>query len=172
METTMRCQGACSTMATNEKTDGACMHFPQESRLVPSLWKTGSCYYGWTWPSSSALRYIHTAETNPQYVGILRWENAQRGKNSVVVKTMLLGGNQCMHAKSLQSHLTLCDPMNHSPPGSSVHGISHTRTLEWVAMLPSKWSSQPRDRIWHLFCLLHWQAGSIRPAPPEKQDVT
>ena len=40
METTMRCQGARSTMATIEKTDGARMHFPLESRLVPSLWKT------------------------------------------------------------------------------------------------------------------------------------
>ena len=29
----------------------------------------------------------------------------------------------CMHAKSLQSCLTLCDPMDSSPPGSSVHGI-------------------------------------------------
>ena len=55
-----------------------------------------------------------------------------------MVKTMLLGGNQCMRANSLQSHPTLCDPMNPSPPGSSVHGISHTRILEWVAMLPSK----------------------------------
>ena len=29
----------------------------------------------------------------------------------------------CMHAKSLQSCLTLCDPMDYSSPGSSVHGI-------------------------------------------------
>ena len=37
-------------------------------------------------------------------------------------------------AKSLQSCLTLCDPMDCSPPGSSVHGILQARTLEWVAM--------------------------------------
>ena len=29
----------------------------------------------------------------------------------------------CMHAKSIQSHLTLCDPVDSSPPGFSVHGI-------------------------------------------------
>ena len=31
-----------------------------------------------------------------------------------------------------QSYLTLCDPMDGSPPGSSVHGISQARILEWV----------------------------------------
>ena len=37
-------------------------------------------------------------------------------------------------AKSLQSCPTLCDPINGSPPGSSVHGISQARILEWVAI--------------------------------------
>ena len=37
-------------------------------------------------------------------------------------------------AKSLQSHLTLCDPMDGSPPGSPVPGILQARTLEWVAI--------------------------------------
>jgi len=32
------------------------------------------------------------------------------------------------------SCLTLCDPMDHSPPGSSVHGILQARILEWVAI--------------------------------------
>ena len=38
-----------------------------------------------------------------------------------------------MHAKSLQSCPTLCDPMNSSPPGFPVHGILQARILEWVA---------------------------------------
>ena len=37
-------------------------------------------------------------------------------------------------AKSCQSCLTLCDPMDSSPPGSSVHGIFQARVLEWVAI--------------------------------------
>ena len=37
-------------------------------------------------------------------------------------------------AKSLQSCLTLCDPIDSSPPGSSVPGILQARTLEWVAI--------------------------------------
>ena len=43
-----------------------------------------------------------------------------------------------MHARSLQSCPTLCDPMDCSPPGSSVHGISQARILEWVAILSSE----------------------------------
>ena len=37
-------------------------------------------------------------------------------------------------AKSLQSRLTLCDPIDGSPPGSPVLGILQARTLEWVAI--------------------------------------
>ena len=37
-------------------------------------------------------------------------------------------------AKSLQSCLTLCDPIDGSPPGSPVPGILQARTLEWVAI--------------------------------------
>ena len=40
-------------------------------------------------------------------------------------------------AKSLQSCPTLCDPIDGSPPGSSVHGILQARTLEWVAISSS-----------------------------------
>ena len=49
-------------------------------------------------------------------------------------------------AKSLQSCPTLSDPIDHSPPGSSVHGTLQARTLEWVAVSSSRGSSQPRDR--------------------------
>ena len=37
-------------------------------------------------------------------------------------------------AKSLQSCLTLCDPIGSSPPGSPIPGILQARTLEWVAI--------------------------------------
>ena len=45
------------------------------------------------------------------------------------------------------SRIWLCDPMDCSPPGSSVHGILQARKLEWVAMPSSRESSPPRDRI-------------------------
>ena len=54
--------------------------------------------------------------------------------------------NACVCAKSLQSCPTLSDPMDCSPPGSSVHGILQARILEWAAISSSRGSSQPRDR--------------------------
>ena len=53
-----------------------------------------------------------------------------------------------MHAKSLQLCLTLCDAMDYSPPGSSVHGILQARILEWIAIHFSRESSWPRDQTW------------------------
>ena len=47
-----------------------------------------------------------------------------------------------------QSCLTLCNPMDFSPPGSSVHGISQARVLEWIAISFFRGSSQPRDQTW------------------------
>ena len=47
-----------------------------------------------------------------------------------------------------QSCMTLCDPMDCSPPGSSVHGIPQARILVWAAISFSRGSSQPRDWIW------------------------
>ena len=47
-----------------------------------------------------------------------------------------------------QSCLTLCDPMDCSLPGSSVHGIFQAGILEWVAISFSRGSSWPRDWIW------------------------
>ena len=52
----------------------------------------------------------------------------------------------CVCAELLQSCPTLCNPMNYSLPGCSVHGILQARVLEWVAMPSSRGSSQPRDQ--------------------------
>ena len=54
--------------------------------------------------------------------------------------------NQLYICMKVKSSLTLCNPMDCSPPGSSVHGIFQTRVLEWVAISFSRGSSQPRDR--------------------------
>ena len=58
-------------------------------------------------------------------------------------------------AKMLQLCTTLCDPMNWSPLGSSVHGILQVRILEWVAMSSSRGSSQARDWIL-VSCIAGW----------------
>ena len=45
-----------------------------------------------------------------------------------------------------QLRLTLCNPMDYSPPGSSVPGTLQARILEWVATSSSRASSRPRDQ--------------------------
>ena len=56
--------------------------------------------------------------------------------------------------KSLQSSPTLCDPIDGSPPGSTIPGILQARTLEWIAISFSnawKWKVNKYNRI-HLKC--------------------
>ena len=52
----------------------------------------------------------------------------------------------CMHAKLFQLCPTLCNPMDYSPPGSSVQGILQAGILEWVTMYSSRGSSQSRNQ--------------------------
>ena len=63
----------------------------------------------------------------------------------------------CLHAWVLSpfSHGRLCDPVDCSPPGSSVHGILQARILEWVVVPSSRGSSQLKNRTQGLLHLLH-----------------
>ena len=87
----------------------------------------------------------------------------------------VLAMQMCVPAQSLQS-FTLCDPMDCSPPGSSVHGILQVRILEWAAMPSSRRSSLLRDRT-HISCVsctaggffIHWatwEAWECKRLPP------
>ena len=96
--------------------------------------------------------------------GLSRWTNVINMRVQV-----------CVRAKSLQLFLTLCDPMNCSPSGSSVHGILPARILEWVAVPFSRGSSRPMDRTWVscivrqiLYSLSH-QGSPPPPSPPTSQ---
>ena len=62
--------------------------------------------------------------------------------------------NKAKMCSVTQSCLPLYDPLDCSPPGSSVHGISQARTLEQVAISFSRGSFQPRSN-WCLQCLLY-----------------
>ena len=112
------------------------------AKLVISRWQKGEV----------TLR----KETGPWQVP---WEHTERYPTVSGVAS-LTDSSKCMYAKSLQSCLTLCDPMDCSPSGSSVHGILQARILEWVAIPFSGESSQPRDWA-HISCLLHWRAGFV-----------
>ena len=76
-----------------------------------------------------------------------------------------------LHACMLShfGHDRLCDPMDHSPPSSSIPGVLQVRILEWVAMPSSRGSSQPRDQtcisyvscigrqVLYQWCHLEWR---------------
>jgi len=51
-----------------------------------------------------------------------------------------------------KSCLRLCDPMDCTPPGSPVHGISQARTVKWTAIFFFRGTSQPKDQT-HVSCI-------------------
>ena len=84
-----------------------------------------------TWEGSYTHHYTHQCCWPPwEQTGL--WEKAAAPVGSVWLVA--------------QSCPTLCDPMDCSPPGSSVHGILQARVLEWIAIPFSSGSSQPRDQ--------------------------
>ena len=62
----------------------------------------------------------------------------------------------------------LCDPIDCSPSGSSVHGLLQARILEWVATRSSRGIFPTQGLYPCLLGLLHWQADSLPLVPPQK----
>ena len=113
--------------------------------------------------------YFWLSKFDPVWVSFKRhhflWDYSWQILPSVIPEVqidlyeLVFSHNIYVHTKSLQSCPILCDLMDCSPPGSSVHGILQVRILEWVARPSSRGSSQPRNRIHISSGLLHWQAG-------------
>ena len=70
--------------------------------------------------------------------------------------------------KSFQSCSTVCNPMDCSPAGSSVHGILQARIVKCTAMPSSRGIFPTQGSNPRLLCLLRWQAGSLPLAPHGK----
>ena len=70
----------------------------------------------------------------------------QKQLNVPIVNEILTIKMQERKVKVTQLCLTLCDPLNCSLPGSSVHGILQARVLDCIAISFSRGSSQPRDQ--------------------------
>ena len=70
-------------------------------------------------------------------------------------QALFLLATVCVSAKLLETCPTLCDPMDHSPLDSSVHGIFQAKLLEWFAMPSSRGSSRPKDQthVSHISCI-------------------
>ena len=86
--------------------------------------------------------------TNKKFISALKGQTDQ-GHRGFMPRGKKKSSNTCCCCLVTKSHLTLC--LQWSPPGSSVHGISQTRILEWVAISFSRGSSQLRDWT-HISC--------------------
>ena len=104
--------------------------------------------------STGSLSSTPTSVPHPQ----VPWGFESQGTNSKprVPQSFMMGckqpatdsrGRHCsLQRKVAQSCLTLCDPMDCSLPGSSIHGTLQARVLEWVAISFSRGSSRSGDR--------------------------
>jgi len=96
-----------------------------------------------------------------------RWGNNGNSERLIFLGSKIIADSDCNHkikrhllfgrkamtnlsewSEVAQSCPTLCDPIDCSLPGSSIHGIFQARILEWVAISFSRRSSQPRDWTW------------------------
>ena len=96
-----------------------------------------------------------------QFWKIWIWQNIKLGTLHRNFDVWDEGLNACIY---VQLRPTLCDPMDCSPPGSSVRGILQAGIVGWVAMPSSRGSSWPRDWSW-----VHWvscTAGGFFTAEP------
>ena len=113
-------------------------------QATQSAWLLGSGSRGSSWPRD--WTWVSTGERFGQITWPL-WALVFLFLNKILVKSEIF--SECEEVKwseVAQSCLTLCDPMDCSSTGSSVHRILQARILEWVAISFSRGSSQPRDR--------------------------
>ena len=120
------------------------------------------------------VRKIHLEEGMETHSSILTWRIPQTEETGRLQSIGLQrvrhnwSNLACMHiscaaataAKSLQSCPTLCDPIDGSPPGSSVHGIFQARVLMWVAIAFSVTKSYRVDIV-HMFTDKEGEAGRL-----------
>ena len=121
-----------------------------------------SCWESWSCPGSWALRH-QVGGVMATHVGGRAAFHTTVGQPSLSTSKLLPPSSLlCMFAT--QSCPTVCDLMDYSPPGSSVHGILQARILEWVVMSPS--GDLPDPGIKPRSSTL--QEDSLPSEPPEK----
>ena len=142
---------------------------PKLRDLMPADLRRSRC--------SSSRHKVHNvldhSETSPPSLPC-PWKNCLPWIRSPVAKRLRTAGLESqgftgtVHAQLLQSCLTLRDPMDCSPPGSSVHGDSPGKNtgVGWYALLQGILLTKGLNL--HLLCLLHWQVGSLPLVPPRK----
>ena len=141
----------------------------QMVKHLPTMRETGVRSLGWEVPlkkemapHSSTLAWKIPWTKEP---GRLQSMESQRVRHDwatslslffqdISAKNQIFAG--CIYAKLLQLCPTLCHAMDHSPLGSSDHGLLQARMLEWVAMPSSRGIFPTQGLNPCLLCLLHW----------------
>ena len=121
------------------------------SSSMVKIWKYILCELGR--PGFPLLTYLFSI-VGPSHSNQMRkWHMAPNWKGqSKTVSLQMAWYYMCMCAESLQSCPALCNPMDYSPPGSSVQGIVQARILEWIAISSSRRSSRPCVTPWTAAC--------------------
>ena len=102
-----------------------------------------------THPQSQQAFAFHLASHNlPAFTSLLATKMVTENKDKSQWASISSWNYSQVKALAAQSGPTPCDPMDCSPPGSSVHGIIQAIILEWVAIPFSRGSSWPRDQSW------------------------
>ena len=139
-----------------------CMLSAEQNRLTISL---RLCYF-------KTLRLCYYLSGFPVIRGKLKWPHCP---TKIISPNIYYGILKCQsvnlslvkwsESEVAQSCPTLCEPMDCSLPGSSIHGIFQTRIPEWVAISFSRRSSQPRDwtRVSHIVgrCFTIWATRKV-----------
>ena len=131
---------------------------------LSSLTRVWSCTHGSKSTKPQPLDCWYKCEIDTDFKD---FSTRKRIKNVSIVKNIITCWNEhtlgCHCFLVPKSCLTLCDPMDCSPPGSSVHGILQARILEWVAISLFPGSSWPRGQtlisLTGRQILYHWVTG-------------
>ena len=113
-----------------------CLNFIRNCPAVIPRWPTGCLPPRNVWSDISLWFYIELFNVKDvnifayTYLPYLHWKCVCLSLSIFVSRSVVL---------------TSCDPIDCSPPGTSIHGILQARTLEWVATPFSRGSCQPRD---------------------------
>ena len=131
-----------SYLITVHKSGGPCCENPKAWGNISFWFKARKCVKQL---SSFPKRKTFHAKATELKLHLCRLAGSRGGFS----KDLSSGGCGCVCVcevtKSFQSRPTVCDPIDSSPPGSSVHGVLQARILEWVAMPSSRGSFRPGD---------------------------
>ena len=98
---------------------------------------------------------IYCIQTGEISYPLLKVDTYKKGRISRLIWNITMQCFACVHTQLIQLYLTLCDPMDSSPSGSSVHGILQARIFEWASMTSSRGFSWPRNQtcVSWVFCI-------------------